>query len=213
MPRLSLSYSIATVHSSVHAWLYRNDRLDEIFDLSLLSRVPPCLRFTDRVTDSCESTTWRLSRHCAGAPAARKARREIKRSSGIPAGIPSIFDCDPPADKTRWRQRAFRLTCGFYSLSRGEFLPAAYTLLLPRATHSSMRHASTLKTYISILIHTTAILAVVKVRGARGGSAPLLRLWWSLAPLLESEPSLPTAGPKLLNSTKNHNVRCRINKF
>jgi len=35
----------------------------------------------------------------------------------------------------------------------------------------------------------------------------------SLSPLLESEPSLPTAGPKLLNSTKNHNVRCRINKF
>ena len=32
-------------------------------------------------------------------------------------------------------------------------------------------------------------------------------------PLLESEPSIPTAGPKLLNSTKNHNVRCRINKF
>ena len=55
---------------------------------------------------------------------------------------------------------------------------------------------------------------VVKVRGATGGSAPpLLRLWQSLAPLLESEPSLPTAGPKLLNSTKNHNVRCRINKF
>ena len=52
--------------------------------------------------------------------------------------------------------------------------------------------------------------AVVKVRGARGGSAPLLRIW---PPLLESEPSLPTAGPKLLNSTKNHNVRCRINKF
>jgi len=57
--------------------------------------------------------------------------------------------------------------------------------------------------------------SVVKVRGARGGSAPpLLRLWRSLAPpLLESEPSLPTAGPKLLNSIKNHNVRCRINKF
>jgi len=47
-----------------------------------------------------------------------------------------------------------------------------------------------------------------------GGSSPLLRLWRSLPPpLLESEPSLPTAGPKLLNSTKNHNVRCRINKF
>ena len=57
-------------------------------------------------------------------------------------------------------------------------------------------------------------IPVVKVRGGvRRGSAPLLRLWRSLAPLLESEPSLPTAGPKLLNSTKNHNVRCRINKF
>ena len=55
--------------------------------------------------------------------------------------------------------------------------------------------------------------SVVKVRGARGGSAPLLRIWRSLAPLLESEPSLPTAAPKLLNSIKNHNVRCRINKF
>jgi len=34
--------------------------------------------------------------------------------------------------------------------------------------------------------------AVVKVRGARGGSAPLLRLWppcFDLGPLLESEPS------------------------
>jgi len=57
-------------------------------------------------------------------------------------------------------------------------------------------------------------LAVVKVKGGRGGlTPPLLRLWRSLAPLLESEPSLSTAGPKLLNSTKNHNVRCRINKF
>ena len=36
--------------------------------------------------------------------------------------------------------------------------------------------------------------------GGRGGSAPLLRL---APPLLESEPSLPTAGPKMLNSTKN----------
>ena len=48
---------------------------------------------------------------------------------------------------------------------------------------------------------------VVKVRGAQ---PPPASTW---APLLESEPSLPTAGPKLLNSTKNHNVRCRINKF
>ena len=51
--------------------------------------------------------------------------------------------------------------------------------------------------------------AVVKVRGARGAQPPAS----TLAPLLESEPSLPTAGPKLLNSNKNHNVRCRINKF
>ena len=51
--------------------------------------------------------------------------------------------------------------------------------------------------------------AVVKVRGARGLSPPAS----TLAPLLESEPSLPTAGPKLLNSTKNRNVRYRINKF
>ena len=50
---------------------------------------------------------------------------------------------------------------------------------------------------------------VVKVRGL-GGSAPCFDF---APPLLESEPSLPTAGPKLLNSTKNHNVRCRINKF
>ena len=42
---------------------------------------------------------------------------------------------------------------------------------------------------------------VVKVRGLGGAQPPLLRLWRSLAPpLLESEPSLPTAGPKLLNS-------------
>ena len=34
-----------------------------------------------------------------------------------------------------------------------------------------------------------------------------------LCAMYESEPSLPTAGPKLLNSTKNHNVRCRIKKF
>ena len=51
---------------------------------------------------------------------------------------------------------------------------------------------------------------VVKVRGGVGGLSPPAS---TLAPLLESEPSLPTAGPKLLNSTKNHNVRCRINKF
>jgi len=56
---------------------------------------------------------------------------------------------------------------------------------------------------------------VVKVRGVRGGSAPppASTLAVFAPPLLESEPSLPTAGPKLLNSTKNHNVRCRINKF
>jgi len=68
----------------------------------------------------------------------------------------------------------------------------------------------------SVIVFFFKFTSVVKVRGARGGSAPpastsapLLRL----GPLLESEPSLPTAGPKLLNSTKNHNVRCRINKF
>ena len=44
------------------------------------------------------------------------------------------------------------------------------------------------------IVHAGLTGTVVKVRGARGGSAPLL----------ESEPSLPTAGPKLLNSTKNH---------
>jgi len=50
---------------------------------------------------------------------------------------------------------------------------------------------------------------VVKVRG--GGLSPPC---FDFAPrLLKSEPSLPTAGPKLSNSTKNHNVRCRINKF
>jgi len=65
----------------------------------------------------------------------------------------------------------------------------------------------------ALTAHRRRLEAVVKVRGAMGGSAPLLRLWRSLAPLLESEPSLPTAGPKLLKSTKNHNVRCRINKF
>jgi len=58
-----------------------------------------------------------------------------------------------------------------------------------------------------ILIDTCA---VVKVRGARGAQPPCFDF---APPLLESEPSLPTAGPKLLNSTKNHNVRCRINKF
>ena len=52
-----------------------------------------------------------------------------------------------------------------------------------------------------------SVSGLVKVSG---GSAPPASTW---APLLESEPSLPTAGPKLLNSTKNHNVRCRINKF
>ena len=46
--------------------------------------------------------------------------------------------------------------------------------------------------------------------GVLGGLSPPAS---TLAPLLESEPSLPTAGPKLLNSIKNHNVRCRINKF
>ena len=56
--------------------------------------------------------------------------------------------------------------------------------------------------------------AVVKVREARGGlSPPCFDFGGVCPPLLESEPNLPTAGPKLLNSTKNHNVRCRINKF
>ena len=55
---------------------------------------------------------------------------------------------------------------------------------------------------------------VVKVRGAMGGSAPPASTLAEFGPpLLESEPSLPTAGPKLLNSTKYHNVCCRINKF
>jgi len=54
---------------------------------------------------------------------------------------------------------------------------------------------------------------VVKVRGARGAQPPRFDFGGVWPPLLESEPSLPTAGPKLLNSTKNHNVRCRINKF
>ena len=56
--------------------------------------------------------------------------------------------------------------------------------------------------------------AVVKVgRGLGGLSPPCFDFGGVCPPLLESEPSLPTAGPKLLNSTKNHNVRCRINKF
>ena len=47
-----------------------------------------------------------------------------------------------------------------------------------------------------------------------GGAQPPCFDFGGVCPhLLESEPSLPTAGPKLLNSTKNHNVRCRINKF
>ena len=55
---------------------------------------------------------------------------------------------------------------------------------------------------------------MVKVRGARGLSPPASTLAeFGPPPLLESEPSLPTAGPKLLNSIKNHDVRCRINKF
>jgi len=57
-----------------------------------------------------------------------------------------------------------------------------------------------------------ALAPVVKVRGVGGLSPPASTLA-EFGPLLESEPSLPTAGPKLLNSTKNHNVRCRINKF
>ena len=55
---------------------------------------------------------------------------------------------------------------------------------------------------------------VVKLRGARGGSAPPASTLAEFGPpLLESELSLPIAGPKLLNSIKNNNVRCRINKF
>jgi len=54
---------------------------------------------------------------------------------------------------------------------------------------------------------------VVKVRGLGGSAPPCFDFGGVCPPLLESEPSLPTAGPKLLNSTKNHNVRCRINKF
>jgi len=70
-----------------------------------------------------------------------------------------------------------------------------------------------MSTAMSFKKGSIGLIAVVKVRGARGGLSPLLRLWRSLAPLLESEPSLPTAGPKLSNSTKINNVRCRINKF
>ena len=56
--------------------------------------------------------------------------------------------------------------------------------------------------------------AVVKVRGLGGAQPPPpASTLAEFGPLLESEPSLPTAGPKLLNSTKNHNVHCRINKF
>jgi len=67
-------------------------------------------------------------------------------------------------------------------------------------------------TYLDEVTDWIGMAPVVKVRGARGGglSPPASTL---PPPLLESEPSLPTAGPKLLNSTKNHNVRCRINKF
>jgi len=57
------------------------------------------------------------------------------------------------------------------------------------------------------------LVAVVKVRGLGGAQPPCFDFGGVYPPLLESEPSLPTAGPKLLNSTKNHNVRCRINKF
>jgi len=42
---------------------------------------------------------------------------------------------------------------------------------------------------------------VVKVRGL-GGAQPPASTLAEFGPLLESEPSLPTAGPKLLNSTK-----------
>ena len=71
---------------------------------------------------------------------------------------------------------------------------------------------------MSLIKHsrTTVAKPVVKVGGVRGLSPPALTLAEFAPPLLESEPSLPTAGPKLLNSTKNHNVRCslcRINKF
>jgi len=55
---------------------------------------------------------------------------------------------------------------------------------------------------------------VVKVRGLGGAQPPPpASTLAEFGPLQESEPSLSTAGPKLLNSTKNHNVRCRINKF
>ena len=66
---------------------------------------------------------------------------------------------------------------------------------------------------VPCLFMISEVSTVVKVRGARGGSAPCFDFGGVCPPLLESEPSLPTAGPKLLNSTKNHNVRCRINKF
>ena len=56
--------------------------------------------------------------------------------------------------------------------------------------------------------------AVVKVRGLGGGSAPPASTLAEFGPpavsghrKIPAEPSLPTAGPKLFNSTKNHNVR------
>ena len=85
-----------------------------------------------------------------------------------------------------------------------------YCIFTPPPIGGADRDERVMYISVRVCVYDHTVASVVKVRGARGGSAPLLRLG---PPLLESEPSLPTAGPKLLNSTKNHNVRCRINKF
>jgi len=72
---------------------------------------------------------------------------------------------------------------------------------------------SAIITKVSNALNTLISGAVVKVRGARGAQPPCFDFGGVWPPLLESEPSLPTAGPKLLNSIKKHNVRRRINKF
>jgi len=81
------------------------------------------------------------------------------------------------------------------------------------ATYASCRGTVPSKHRSGPFKYEVVVEPVVKVRGARGGSPPCFDFGGVWPPLLESEPILPTAGPKLFNSTKNHNVRCRINKF
>jgi len=90
-----------------------------------------------RLTDTSERTTWRLTRHCARAPAARTARWDIKRcvrSYGMPAG--THHGRGPTGRDKAMALRSFRWPMHTLSLVVCEFL-SVYAVFSTTCCHTA----------------------------------------------------------------------------